>query len=263
MQTNGFHTYARVVGEGDLFARLSSGVDFEDITKGRKGNHLVAVSERGVPIVRTTTQYTKPAHRFSDAHHAVAQAISDVALSEQSMASQDAFGFNNALIEVYDRGYYKMGYHSDQALDLVDGSFVALYSCYEDPKSRVALRKLVIRDKTTEKETSILLEHDSVVLFSLETNTTHAHKIVLDPVPSPSSPEPDNRWLGITFRCSDTFVRFDDGTPRLEGGETLQLANEEQRKMFYRLRGQENRSMGFDYPPLDFTISMADTLEPR
>ena len=254
MNTNGFISFVLDLKPG-TFERFQKGVNFEDVTKGRKGNHLVDATERGVPIVRTTTQYTKPAHRFSEAHHELVDAILDA-------APLDVSRFNNALIEVYDRAYYKMGYHSDQALDLARGSCIALYSCYENPESRAALRTLKVKDKVSNEEHSILLEHNSVVLFSLETNTAHAHKIVLDPVPSPSSSEPDNRWLGITFRRSETFVRFEDGRPMLENGEQFLLADEDQRKAFYRLRGQENRSMDFDYPALDYTINAADLLEP-
>ncbi len=239
---------------GGQFEALARGVDFEDVTSGRVGNQLVDVGELGVPLVRTTTQYTRPAHRFSGAHREVAEAIRRVA--------GEALSFDNALIEIYDRAYFKMGYHSDQALDLAPGSHIALYSCYERPDSRASLRTLEVKDKATGEQTSIVLEHDSVVWFSLETNTRYAHKIVLDPVPSPRSPEPDNRWLGLTLRKSRTHVRFDDGLPRFADGAPLVLADEAQRKAFYRLRGQENRSMEFTYPRLDYTISAADMLAP-
>jgi len=242
------------------FDALSSGVDFEDVTKGRVGNHLVDVSEAGVPIVRTTTRYEKPAHCFSAAHHEVVRCIQQAARRNPTLQKVPAF--NNALIEIYGREYHKMGYHSDQALDLAEGSFIALYSCYERPDDRSALRTLKVKEKTGDEETSILLEHNSVVLFSLETNTRHLHKIVLEPKPSPNTEAPDNRWLGLTFRESGTYLRFEDGAARLANGDLLQLADEDQRKSFYRMRGQENRDMAFVYPEVGFTISAADLLEP-
>lgn len=236
-----------------LFDALAASVEFEDVTRGRKGNHLVDVEARGVPIVRTTTQHTQPAHVFSSLHHRIVEAI-------RRAAEQPALSFNNALIEIYERSYAKMGYHSDQALDLQEGSCIALFSCYERPDDRRGLRMLKIKDKTTGAESAITLEHHSVVLWSLETNTRYAHKIVLDPKPPQS--EPDNRWLGLTLRHAQTYLHFRDGQPCFADGTPLKLADEAQRKQFYQLRGQENRSMDFTYPALDYTISLADTLEP-
>ena len=77
------------------------------------------------------------------------------------------------------------------------------------------------------------------------------------------SPETDNRWLGVTFRQSNTFIQFNDGQPYLPNGELLQLADEAQRKEFYGLRGQENRGLDFSYPTLNYTISIADTMMPK
>ncbi|MEL6177523.1 MAG: alpha-ketoglutarate-dependent dioxygenase AlkB [Myxococcota bacterium] len=258
MKPTDFVTY-RLDMKADMFDTLSRSVDFEAITSGRQGNHLVDVSERGVPIVRTTTQYKRPAHHFAPIHHQITDAIQRAA-----SAQFGALSFNNALIELYDRNYIKMGYHSDQALDLEPGSFIALYSCYERPKAHASLRTLKIKSKTTHEETALVLEHNGVVLFSLETNRQYAHKIVLTPPPSPHSTEPDNRWLGITFRSSKTYIQFREHRPYLTDGTVLQLADEAQRKAFYRLRGQENRQMDFSYPnTLHYTISLADTLEPK
>jgi len=256
---DGFHTF-RIGAQGDPFTALPADVDFDDVTSGRRGHHLVDPGDLGVPIVRTTTQYTTPAYCFSPAHRALADAVGTRAL-EHLEPGHPELAFNNALIEIYERTYAKMGFHSDQVLDLASGSFIALYSCYERPESRDLLRTLKVKNKTTGASEAIVLEHDSVVLFSLETNTHHAHKIVLDPQPSPKTPE--NRWLGVTLRCSKTFVRFEDGQPLLSGGSPLRLADEDERRAFYRLRGQENRSLEFTYPPLDYTISVADTLPPR
>lgn len=259
MNTLGFYTYTLPL-EGEPFHELSRLIDLEDVTRGRQGNHLVDVSGRGAPIVRTTTQYTRPAHQLSPIHRELIACIQRVA-SEDKRARHPALSFNNALIEVYDRAYHKMNYHSDQALDLEADSYIALYSCYERPESRSLLRTLKVKNKRSGEEAAITLAHSSVVLFSLATNTEHLHKIVLDPPPRPDAP--DNRWLGITLRSSKTYIQYRQDPPRLPDGSPLRLADEAQRKMFYRLRGQENQSIGFIYPDLDYTISPADLLEPK
>lgn len=261
---HGFAVYHLDLGD-DPFSALSAGVDFEDVTRGRRGTHLVDVGPKGVPLVRTTTRYARPARRFTAAHHglvdAIRRAIADDPRREGAMPS-----FDNALIEIYERTYRKMGYHTDQALDLADDSYIALYSCYARPADRTTLRTLEVRDRVTGDESAIALEHGSVVLFSLMANARHLHRIVLRGAPgAPRAPDNrwlDNRWLGVTLRQSKTHLRFDDGQPRFADGTVLQLADAGQRKAFYRLRGGENRELAFEYPPLDYTISVADTLAP-
>lgn len=250
--------------EGNSFAELSATVDFEDVGKGRKGNHLSDVSDAGVPIVRTTTQYTRPAHRFSPAHHALSESIRKAAEQEGRVHLPQS-PFNNALIEIYEASYWKMGYHSDQALDLEADSWIALFSCYERPEdlSRDDLRKLKIKDKTTNDEAVISLENNSVVLFSSAANALFQHKIVLDHPPAHQPPGADNRWLGITLRKSKTLIHFEGGVPLFQNGNELKIANETQQKEFYQLRGQENRSLGFVYPEIGYTLSVADRLMPR
>lgn len=260
MGAEGFRVYAVELGRG-MFESLAAGVDFEAVGRGRLGTHLVDVCDRGVPLVRTTSRYERPASRFTTAHRGVVEAVRRVVTDDPSHDGS-APSFNNALIEIYDRAYFKMGFHSDQALDLEPGSVIALYSCYERPDRPTAQRTLVVQSKTTEAATSIALGHNSVVLFSLATNARHRHKIVLKSRPLPASDALDNRWLGLTLRQSKTFIRFDGGQPRFWDGAPLRLADADERRAFYRLRGEENRGSAFSYPRLDYTISRADLLDP-
>lgn len=236
---------------GNLFNELLDSVQFEDVGKGRQGTVLVKNEQRGTPIVRTTTKYSAPAQLFQDVHQRIAQKIKE----EASLA----LDFNNALIENYSNTYSTMGSHSDQAQDLIDESFIALFSCYKDPELANPPRKLVIESKEPGGDSfEIPLTHNSVVLFSLDTNRLYKHKIVLDRSANP----PENQWLGITFRTSKTFVSYDGEQANLLDGTPLTLANEEQRHEFYKLRGQENRELEFSYPELTYTISPGDRLVP-
>src|ERR1044072_4576804 len=85
----------------NLFNDLSVATDFEIIAKGRIGNHLVNVSDKGVPIVRNTTKYIIPANNFAPIQHMIAGRIN-------ATAGFPGLHFNNAFIEVYDASYYKM-----------------------------------------------------------------------------------------------------------------------------------------------------------
>lgn len=245
--------------QGDTFTELYNSAQFEAVGSGRYGNHLVQENEHGIPIVRTTTQYTIPAGYFKSIHQHIIKCINDNVTSEQ-----ETIHFNNALIEVYDSRYCKMGYHSDQALDLDPHSYIALFSCYENPNAltELQLRKLKIKDKLSNKEFEIKLSHHSVVLFSVQTNAKFQHKIVLDGRTHNNSTN-NSRWLGITFRCSKTFINFHNQVPFFKTGEQLLQANEEQTQEFYKLRRQENNETTFIYPPIHHTLSIADTLMPK
>ena len=245
--------------EQNLFNELSNQIDFENVGKGRLGNHLVKISDKGIPIVRTTTQYNIPAHNFSSTHNLIAESIND------KLENLSPFNFNNALIEIYDSSYKKMKYHSDQCLDLATNSYIGLYSCYEDPNelTEQSIRKLKIKDKLSNEEFEISLTHNSVILFSLPTNSKFFHKIILEQIPKQRPLDSENKWLGITFRKSKNFIKFKDNLPYFTNGTLLKLANDVQKKEYYILRGEENRNMDFNYPEIDYTLSKADTIIPK
>ncbi len=249
--------------KGNMFEELSNAVTFETVGKGRKGNHLVRVSKSEIPIVRTTTKYSIPAHDFSSSHKRVLNSLESVININYPNIS--SLSFNNALIEVYDETYTKMKYHCDQCLDLESNSYIALFSCYEQPENitKHVLRKLKIKNKTSGEEFEFLLENNSVILFSLETNEKFQHKIVLEQVSGKREEQTPNKWLGITFRQSKTKIHFKEGKPCFSNGKELKLANEQEAKTFYILRGEENRSLGFTYPTIEYTLSIGDILKPK
>lgn len=238
--------------EGNLFEELLASVRFEDVGKGRQGAVLMKINKiDSIPIVRTTTRYSAPAQHFQSVHEQLGQQI-------QTSASL-AIGFNNALIENYTNAYTSMGSHSDQALDLADESFIAIFSCYKYPERANLSRKLLVELKELgDDRIEIPLTHNSVVLFDLDTNRRLKHKIVLDK----SVQTPENQWLGITFRTSKTFVRFRDGYAYFLDEERLTLANDEQRQEFYHLRHRENNETDFTYPRITYTISESDMMPP-
>lgn len=225
---------------------LLASVQFEDVTNGRRGAVLVAPDTKGVPIVRTTTPYTTAAQLFQSIHAGLAREIGESGVCPQP--------FNNALVEHYTNAYAKMKYHTDQAQDLAEGSWIAVYSCYREPGR--PSRRLMVQPKEAGTAFELPLEHGSVVAFSVADNQRFAHAIRL------RSPAPDNEWLGITFRTSKTFLRFIDGRPTLSDGATLTLASEDERRELLKLRRRENEETSFVYPPLSYTLSESDLLPP-
>ncbi|RII14618.1 hypothetical protein DSC45_19905 [Streptomyces sp. YIM 130001] len=237
--------------EVDLFDELSASVRWEDVGKGRQGAVLTKVDATGrAPLVRTTSRYSNPTQRFGAVHERLARQVQDCAATP--------VGFNNALIERYTNAYRTMGGHSDQALDLADGSFIALFSCYRSPEANPP-RKLVFESKVSRGETfEVPLTHHSVVTFSVDSNRRLRHRILLDASPGAA----DNQWLGVTFRTSKTLVRYRDGHAFLPQGSRLTAADEEQQREFYGLRRRENHETDFTYPPLQYTVSESDLMPP-
>ncbi|GAA3091697.1 hypothetical protein GCM10017562_73590 [Streptomyces roseofulvus] len=240
-------------GEGDPFTELMASAHLEDLGKGRTGAVLSRIdASGGVPLVRTTTRYAGPAQRFQPLHERLAARVQERAAIPVS--------FNNALMECYTNAYKRMGGHSDQALDLAEDSFIAVYSCYRHPEASPQ-RKLIFEPKgSADERYEISLTHHSVVAFSVEANRRFRHRIVWDP--PAAAREPDNPWLGVTFRTSKTTVRFVDGHVSLPQGVRLTLADDEQARAFYRLRRRENDETDFTYPPLSYTVSESDLMPP-
>jgi hypothetical protein len=259
-----------ILGSNIQFEQLSRSCEFEEITKGRKGGNLIHFQDNLVPLVRTTTSYSKPAQQFGLVHYEIITRI-------RSITNNNSLQFNNALIELYDKDYRTMGYHSDQALDLASESYIGIYSLYADHSDTANFRKLKIRDKildldlnsdsssrsgskkksnaiTYEKE--LVLDNDSFVIFSTATNRTHQHKIVLE------SQTPGNLWCGITFRLSKTFINFRDSLPYFfpANEKNLRIATDEEKKEFYKERSKENSSSDHNYGEIEYTISPSDLM---
>ena len=237
----------------NIFEELSKSANFQDVTGGRVGTVLVSPKGNSIPIVRTTTKYNVPAQPFQDIHFQVIQQI------KEQFKELENIEFNNALIEIYDPKYKKMGYHSDQAIDLADDSYICLFSCYEDVENYTKdIRKLVVKEKGQSDDTAkdILLENNSCVLFSTDTNKRHLHKIVLHGQNSTC------RWFGLTLRLSKTYINFDGNTPVFEAtGKPLQLCDEKEKQIeFYKMRSQENKLVDYRYPDIDYTISKSDLM---
>jgi hypothetical protein len=208
-------------------------VNFETLSPGRSGAVLVNNNEN-IPIIRTTTKYTQPAQMFPDICYKIMEHI--------------GMSFNNALIEMYDSRYTTMGFHSDQSLDLEDESFICLFSCYQSDDNP---RKLIIKNKDTEIESEIILNNNSIVLFSTNTNSKWLHKII-----------GNSKWIGITFRVSKTLIYFKDSIPYLYPkiyNKVLRISSHAEQQLFYKYKSEENKQIGYKYPEIDYTISVSDT----
>jgi len=145
----------------NLFNQLSNSTQFENVNSGRKGANLVDFKNNLIPLVRTTTVYHIPNQKFLPIHY-------DIIDSIKKSSNKDNLELNNALIEIYNSKYRNMGYHSDQSLDLSENSYICVFSCYSDPTTK-DLRKLNVKNKINGECFDIVLEHNSVVMFSTDT----------------------------------------------------------------------------------------------
>jgi hypothetical protein len=233
----------------DIFHLLSNSITFEDIGNGRKGANLIDYKNETIPIVRTTTSYNNPSQVFSSVHYDLIEKIKNVSEIKE-------LELNNALAEIYEPTYRNMRFHSDQALDLVSSSYICIFSCYDDPSTAIK-RKLKIKNKQTDERFEILLDHNSVIIFSTEINKTYAHKIVADS-------GINSRWLGITFRLSKIFIKFDDITPYFyPEHKILTIATENQVSEFLKHKSLENSGLNYSYPEIFYTLSPGDLINPK
>lgn len=233
----------------NLFDELSTCIKYEDITKGRLGANLVN-DNTIIPLVRTTTKYKNPVQLFSPIHYDIINKI-------QMITEINNINFNNAMIEIYDNNYTNMKYHTDQSLDLEPESYICLFSCYSNPNSK-SIRKLRIKDKESNIESEFMLNHNSIIIFSLETNKKFNHKILLNH----HSKSDNNKWLGITFRMSKTYIHFKNEIPYFyQTGIILRQAEREEEKEFYRLKKEENNKINFNYDFIDYTIDSSNLIK--
>ncbi|KAJ3161323.1 hypothetical protein HDU86_007105 [Geranomyces michiganensis] len=253
---------------GNIFDTLSAANEFESFPSSSEGAVMwrgailvrsnTTKNEAGrtpipnlIPIVRTTTRYSKPSQPFSTVHHNLVETIRSVA----NLPEHD--DLNNAMVEIYEPAYKTMKWHSDQALDLAPDSHICIFSCYEDAKEEPAAQRRLIYKKKGEgsSETVLRMDHNSVIVFSTEANGAYVHKIVAGTKP------PKSRWLGVTLRQSKTFIMYDDqGVGFFAKGKgelcVLRMATEEERSEFYRHKSQENKVPHYVYPELPYTLSM-------
>ena len=224
----------------DTFNDLIAANEWETYDRNRQGAVLVR-HEQGLehdytPFVRTTTVCTMPSQPFSPLHFAIIDQIKELA--------RHPLDWNNAAAEVYDPGYKTMRFHCDQGLDLRPGSYIGIFSCYDDPKEPCP-RRLVTRRKDGKATSEVFLAHNSAVLFSTVTNDQYVHKIVGSGCTS--------KWLGVTFRTSHTFV--DDDKRLVHNWKPLTLATEEETVEFCRHKSMENSCIGYKYPDISYSLS--------
>jgi hypothetical protein len=239
-----FQTYSLPVDRS--FEELSKVTTFGNVCKGRVGAVIVDDSGGGVPIIRTTTRYTDPVQRFAPLHSEIIASLNEILPCPVA--------FNNAMVETYTPEYNKMGFHTDQSLDMEDDSYIGIFSCYKDTVVSEDLRTLTVENKLTNETSTIRMGHNSMVLFSTDTNRLHRHKITLES-------QSTNTWLGVTMRLSKTLIDFIDGVPYMRNPRRpLRLASEAERGRFYQLKGVENRTANYVNPDIDFTISQSDLM---
>lgn len=253
------------------FENLYKSVTLEDVGGGRKVANLTKLLRHSeYYLVRTTSNYRNCNQIMSSLHYQIENSFNtniefeNVVMNNMNFRGKLHIGridFNNVLFEVYTNEYRTMGYHSDQSLDLDPNSFIALFSCYENPDH--PNRILEVKSKTSGETLQILLKHKSVIIFSVYANSLFQHRIILDS----SKDDTNNRWLGMTFRKSNTIVKYMENSVYVRGLNSgifsqLRLATEIEKKEFYKHKSLENSNIKYEYPYIDYTISVGDLTQP-
>ncbi|KAL0483424.1 hypothetical protein AKO1_014758 [Acrasis kona] len=228
----------------NIFSSLANATNFETFSESRSCAIIVEPSEDTIPIIRTTTAFKLKSQYFKEIHHRIIKNI------KKACNMKESIEFNNAMVEIYTSEYFKMGFHTDLALDLKEDTFICLYSCYEDPNEQHP-RVLQVQNKETKEFTEFSLHHNSFVLFSTQDNNSHIHKIVSENKATKS------RWLGLTLRTSKTYIRYKDDTPHfVSNDQVLKTASESEKRQFYNHKSLENKNVGYQYPEINYTLSI-------
>ena len=179
------------------FNDLITSFNFPIVKHGKTMVTIVSTITDEIPIVRTTTQNKEPVQRFALVIYRIIDKI-------KQTLNMPELEFNNGMVEIYDNSYYNMKFHTDQALDIKEDSYILLFSCYEDPNN--THRILRIKNKNSLNITNdIKLENNGFVLFSIATNSKHLHQITLD---NKTDKNKLNKWCGVTLRLSKTYIKF-------------------------------------------------------
>ena len=238
------------------FNNFANATNFENVINGRKGAVICDINNNIIPLVRTTTKYNNPCQQFNEIHYKLINQI-------QQLTNNTNIKFNNALVEIYNNEYSSMGYHTDQAIDLENNSYICLFSIYNN-NTNSNIRSLIIKNKLTNIEEEIILEYNSIIIFSTEINKQYLHKIVLKNIDKKNT---NKQWLGITFRLSKTFIKFINEIPyfiNINNKEIihhLYLANDEEKNLFINYKSQENKLTNFVYPLIFYTVNPSDLIK--
>lgn len=235
------------------FQELSKASTFEQISKNRKCANVCNVRSKFIPIIRTTVSYQHPNQRMKSIHHKLINEIKQAA--DEHLIEK--VNFNNAIIEICDKALLSIGgVDMHQSQDFEEETMICIFSCYDNPHNQ-SCRELAICQKNTNAfHSHIILEHNSVVMFSVKTSSKHHHRIL-----SKHEKVSTDIWLGVTLRNSKTFISFDnhDHQPRfLKNKHLLTLATENQRQEFQKLFWLDNDRVSHKYPELDYTMSIGD-----
>jgi len=247
-----FNTFNLNFEVPSLFEELEKSSVFEPVAKGRKTANVYMEEKDGlIPIVRTTTCYKNPLQKMKPRHVEIVHKINE-------QYPNQVYRSNNAMIEVYTQPYTKMGWHSDQALDLYPYSYIGVFVCCNNPNSTNPPLLLVKpKDGNDGSVQEIPMNHHSAIVFSTEFNSTHLHRITLQC-------SPREEWMFITFRYSLRLIYFKNEIPYFDRDDTpLVLANETQKKEFYREKKMENTNSRWEYIPISYTVSPSDLIHPK
>ncbi len=258
--SNEFKKYIYSSNGYNLFNNLLNSFEFPIMKYGRTMVTILlpALDTKGSSsiisnIVRTTTKQIYLAQKFSPTIYELIDNIKQI-------TKMPNLEFNNGMIEIYDNSYSTMKYHTDQALDIKEDSYILLFSCYENTNNTQRILRIANK-KQLNNTYELTLDNNSFVLFSTNTNSNHVHQIILDSNNLTGS----SRWCGITLRLSKTFIKFINEKAYFNSGvlfgTELRLANANEANEFYRMKGEENRKIDYKYPVVPYTISASDLLK--
>jgi hypothetical protein len=244
-----------------MFDYIYSHTNWEFITKGRYCANIVNTSigsesdNVSIPIVRTTTKYTKPVQLLTQEYSRIIDIIMDQT-NNMIQQSNGSIKWTNGMIELYDDNYRTMGFHTDQMQDISPGTYICIISLYP---SNAKPRQFYIKNKQSNLVRIFPMDNYSVIIMDTNENKQHVHKII--------SNQSSGYWIGITLRYSQTWITWKDQECYLLSANQTKLikfsiGTESDQTLYYKMKKNENSMIEWEWPYLTWTISPSDLIKP-
>jgi alkylated DNA repair dioxygenase AlkB len=167
-----------------------------------------------------------------------------VKLVKERLASDINQKNNHCLIQMYQGGKSFIGKHTDKTLDIIPNTAIINVSFG-------AVRIMVLQNKRTKKKQKIMMEHNSALIFGLDTNREWTHSIKQDNRQNNLKTEGElafnSERISMTFRSVGTFVNS-SGHIIGQGARTDKEIRDEivEKKLMLDSFGRENWDPDFD-----------------
>jgi hypothetical protein len=249
--------------------------DLSESNKGgkayRKGVYITKVdSDLNFRLLRCSTNMNSPTENFRSVDLDIVEKLNE----KRKEIYPNSYELNHVLAQIYYNQIVnnkerkaKIKEHSDKTKDMPDNAIIAFCTFYKekctDPDKLTTLRFKLKKPLTGYKDCiDIKLEHNSVLMISLETNRLYTHSIV----PSKLNCDKLPTRMGYVVRSSNVeaqyindkvYIKEDSGLVELQ--KITEEDINELRSMYYKENSDTDK---VTYPKIYYSMNNGDYMKP-